>query len=267
MTASFFSYYQQLNAIEVLDLLIVLLLVFQLFRALRHSVAFNIFVGSLVVYIIYFVVKRLQMPLMSEILDRLVSIGLIGLIVVFQPEIRKFLISVGRRSPLGKNGFVSRLFQSNALNKYIVEEEVIEEITQALRTLQQKKLGAILVFHRYAQHEIDSHSGNWLNARLSAKLLESIFMKESPLHDGAVFIDKDIILAAGVVLPISDNQQLPAEIGLRHRSAVGASEHHDGLVVVLSEETSQFSIAKNGQLEFQIPMEDVKRAMYEALIA
>lgn len=144
MTASIFPFLQDMSLIEVLDLCMVLLLIFQLFRALRKSVAFNIFIGSLVVYIIFMVVKRLEMPLMSELLDRLVSIGLIGLIVVFQPEIRKFLISVGRRSPLGKNGFISRLFQSNSLNKYIVEEEVIEEITQALRSLQQKQLGALL---------------------------------------------------------------------------------------------------------------------------
>lgn len=267
MTASIFPFLQDMSLIEVLDLCMVLLLIFQLFRALRKSVAFNIFIGSLVVYIIFMVVKRLEMPLMSELLDRLVSIGLIGLIVVFQPEIRKFLISVGRRSPLGKNGFISRLFQSNSLNKYIVEEEVIEEITQALRSLQQKQLGALLVFAPFDQHDIDGHSGLWINGRLSAKLLESIFMKESPLHDGAVLIDKDKLLAAGVVLPISDNAQLPREIGLRHRSAVGASELHDCLVVVLSEETQQFSIAKSGKLSYQTPMEEVKRAMYEALIA
>ena len=207
------------------------------------------------------------MPLMSEILDRLVSIGLIGLIVVFQPEIRKFLIALGRRSPLGKNGFVSRLFQSNTLNKYIVEEEVIEEISEALSYLQDKKLGAILVIVRSSRFEFDTNTGKMINGTVSSKLIESIFVKTSPLHDGAVLIDKDNLIAAGVVLPISDNSDLPSTIGLRHRSGVGATEHSDVLVVILSEENSKFSIAKNGNLYQDIRLEDVKKEMYSAMIS
>ena len=205
------------------------------------------------------------MPLMSEILDRLVSIGLIGLIVVFQPEIRKFLVALGRRTPLGKKGFISRLFQSNSLNKYIVEEEVIEEITEALTYLQDKKLGAILVIACSDRFEFDTNTGKMINGIVSSKLIESIFVKSSPLHDGAVLIDKDNLIAAGVVLPISDNSNLPANIGLRHRSGVGASEHSDVLVVILSEETGKFSISKSGNLFQDIRLEEVKKEMYKAM--
>ena len=159
MITDILYYFRHCTAIEILDLVIVFLLVFQLFRALRGSIAFNIFIGTLVIYILWLVVNKLHMPFMSEILDRLVSIGLIGLIVVFQPEIRKFLITLGRRSPLGKNGFVSRLFQSNSLNKYIVEEEVIQEISEALDCLQDKKLGAILVIARSDRFEFDTNTG------------------------------------------------------------------------------------------------------------
>lgn len=267
MIQDILHYFSHLKFIEIVDIIIVLLLIFQLFRALRGSIAFNIFIGTLAIYVLWLVVNKLKMPLMSEILDRLVSIGLIGLIVVFQPEIRKFLIALGRRSPLGKNGFVSRLFQSNSLNKYIVEEEVIQEISEALGYLQDKKLGAILVIARSDRFEFDTNTGKMINGNVSSKLIESIFSKTSPLHDGAVLIDKDNLIAAGVVLPISDNTKLPSNIGLRHRSGVGATEHSDVLVVILSEETGKLSISKNGNLFLDVRMEEVKKEMYNAMIS
>jgi uncharacterized protein (TIGR00159 family) len=267
MTQDIIYYFKHLTAIQVFDMIIVFLLIFQLFRALRGSIAFNIFIGTLVIYLLWLLVNKLNMPLMSEILDRLVSIGLIGLIVVFQPEVRKFLITLGRRSPLGKNGFVSRLFQSNSLNKYIVEEEVIEEISQALSYLQDKKMGATLVIARSDRIEFDTNTGKMINGIVSAKLIESIFSKTSPLHDGAVLIDKDNLIAAGVVLPISDSSTLPGNIGLRHRSAVGATEHSDVISVILSEETGKYSIAKSGNLYQDIRPEDVKKEMYDAMVS
>jgi diadenylate cyclase len=267
MGDNFLHYFQNLSFIEIIDILLVVLLVVQLYRALRGSIAFNIFIGGLAIYILWVIVNRLKMPLMSEILDRMVSIGLIGLIVVFQPEIRKFLITLGRRSPLGKNGFISRLFQSNSLNKYIVEEDVIEEISHALKYLQDKKMGAILAIARSEKFEFDTNTGKVINGVVSAKLLESIFEKSSPLHDGAVLIDKDILIAAGVVLPISDSTELPSGTGLRHRSAVGATEHSDVLVVILSEETGRISIAFDGKLKMNLPMEEIKKEMYKAMIA
>ncbi len=262
-----FAYFDHISLIQMIDIALVLLIVIQLFRALRGSIAFNIFVGALVIYVLWLIVNRLKMPLMSEILDRLVSIGLIGLLVVFQPEIRKFLIVLGRRSPLGKNGFISRLFQANTLNKYIVEEDVIEEITDALRFFQEKKLGAIIVIARSEKFEFDTNTGNMINGSVSAKLLESIFSKSSPLHDGAVIVDRNNLIAAGVVLPISHSVELPTHIGLRHRSAVGASEHNDVLVIVVSEESGKLSIASQGKISMNVPMEEVKKEMYNAMTA
>ncbi|HNB81025.1 MAG TPA: diadenylate cyclase [Chitinophagaceae bacterium] len=261
------QYFQHITFIELLDILFVLLIIFQLYRALRKSVAFNIFIGTVVIYFLWLLVKRIHMPLMSEILDRLVSIGLIGLIVVFQPEVRKFLIGLGRRSPFGKNGFVSRLFQSNSLNKYIVEEEVIEEISEAIQFMQENKTGAILVIACSGKIELDLHTGKMIQGKVSAKLLESIFCKSSPLHDGAVLIDRETIIAAAVVLPLSDNIKLPEHIGLRHRSGVGASEQNDVLVVIVSEERGEISLAKNGQLRQAVRLEEVKQEMYQALIS
>lgn len=267
MKEEFLQYFQNITFIQILDVTLVVLIILQLFRALRGSVTFNIFIGSLAIYILWRIVDRYQMLLMGEILDRLVSIGWVGIIFVFQPEIRKFLITLGRRSPFGRNGFVSRLFQSNSLNKYIVEEEVIEEISQALKHLQERKLGAILVIARSDKFEFDTNTGNMINGVISAKLIESIFSKTSPLHDGAVLIDRDNLMAAGIVLPISDSNELPSTIGLRHRSAVGATEHSDVLVIIVSEESSKLSIASEGKLQIGVPMELVKKEIYNAMVS
>ncbi len=255
------------KAIEIIDILLVLLIVIQLFRSLKGSKAFNIFIGALIVYIFWLIVKRLQMPFMSEILDRLVSIGLIGLLVVFQPEVRKFLIVIGKRSTIGKNSFISRIFNYKSLNKYILEEEVIEEIISAIRYFQEKKLGASIVIIRSNMYEFDANAGKIINGVLSAKLLGTIFSKNTPLHDGAVVIDKNTIVSAGVVLPLSQSTELPSHIGLRHRSAVGASETNDVLVVVVSEETSKISIAAEGKLQMNVPLEEVKKQLFDVMSA
>lgn len=261
------DYFKHVSFIQLLDILLVLLLIVQLFRSLRGSIAFNIFLGALIIYVIWLVVKKLDMPLMTEILDRLVSIGLIGLIVVFQPEIRKFLILLGKRSPLGKNGFVSRLFQSNSLNKYIVEENVINEVTEAIQHFQAHKIGATIAIAKGDRFEFDTNTGKVIHGAVSAKLLESIFAKNSPLHDGAVLLEKDTIIAAGIVLPISERTDLKTQIGLRHRSALGASEHSDVLVVVISEESGKISIAKDGILTLDVPLEEAKKEMYNAMLS
>ena len=205
------------------------------------------------------------MPLMSEIMDRLVSIGLISMIVVFQPEIRKFLIMLGKKTPFGKSGSLAKFFQANALNKYIIEEDVIEEISQALIRLQQKNCGAIMVIARSDKFEFDTNTGSMINGAVSSKMLESIFSKNSPLHDGAVLIEKDNLIAAGIVLPVSDSHDLPSNIGLRHRAGVGASEHSDVLVVILSEESNKFSLAMQGKLLADVSIEQVKKEMFNAM--
>jgi Uncharacterized conserved protein len=266
MKEQFLSYFHDATIVRIIDIVLVLIIIIQLYRAFKRSVAFNIFIVAVIIYVLWVIVHKLDMPLMSEILNRMVSIGLIGLIVVFQPEIRKFLIIVGKRTPFGNNGFVSRLFQSNTLNKYIVEEEVIDEICQALRSLREKKLGAILVIARSDRFEFDTNTGKLINGLVSAKLIESIFAKTSPLHDGAVLIDKNNLIAAGVVLPISHRNDLPQHVGLRHRSGLGATENSDVMCVILSEETQEFSIASEGKLLMDIPLEDVKKEMYQAMI-
>jgi uncharacterized protein (TIGR00159 family) len=261
------SYFKHHGLIHVIDIVIVLILIFQFYRALKGSIAFNIFLGILAFYIAYLVARALDMPLLNEILDRLVSIGLIGLIVVFQPEIRKFLIILGKRTALGKNGYISRMFQSNTFNKYVVEEDVINEVSDAIMYLLKRKLGAIIIIARSEKFEFDTNTGVLINGTVTAKLIESIFEKYSPLHDGAIIIDKNIIIGARIILPISESAEISSSVGLRHRSAVGATEHSDVLAIVVSEEKNFISISKNGKLYQNVALEEVKKEMYNAMIS
>ncbi|MEZ5047863.1 MAG: diadenylate cyclase [Chitinophagaceae bacterium] len=266
MRNDFFEYFKHITLIQCIDIGLVFILIFQLFRALRRSVAFNIFIGSLFIYIAWIVVNKLNMPIMSEFLDRLVSIGLIGMIVVFQPELRKFLVLLGKQSPVGKDGIFSKLFRANTLNKYYVEEELINEISEAFSYLINNHLGAIIVIAKSNIVEFDTNTGKLINGNVSAKLLESIFCKTSPLHDGAVLIVKDQLVAAGIVLPLSDRQDLPNQFGLRHRSAIGATEHSNVLVVVLSEETQKLTLVQPNAIQHDVSLEEVKKVMYQTMI-
>ncbi len=263
---NFTEIYAKLSFWEILDIAIVLLLLIQLYRTLRGTIAVSIFTGLTGIYILYNIVKLVQMPLLTEILNRIISIGLIGLIVVFQPEIRKFLINIGKSTPFSKNGLLTRFLQSSSLKKYVIEEESIEQISKSIKYFLENKIGALLVICKSNNVDFDTNTGVIINGEVSSRLLESIFERNSPLHDGAVIIDKNSILAARIVLPITDATSIPSRVGLRHRAAVGASEHSDVLVVIISEEKNNISYAEDGKLITDVSLDQLKKKMYEAMI-
>ncbi len=247
----------------MLDVTLVLLLVFQLYRSVKGSIAFNIFIGALIIYILWRVIYWLEMPLMGEIFNRLVSIGLIGLIVLFQPELRKFLINLGRRPT---SGMFPRFFKTSGLKKYIAEEEIINETMEAIHKFIKEKVGATLVIARTDKYQLDTNSGVLINGLVSSELLNSIFSPDSPLKNGAVLIDNNQIIAAGITLPISDSQKMASHRGLRHRAALGAAEHGEVIAIAISEETQEVSVAKDKVLMESLSLEEVKKLMYEALV-
>jgi diadenylate cyclase len=263
---NFQEIYAKLSFWEILDIILVILLLIQLYRTLRGTIAVSIFTGLLGIYILYNLIKLVEMPLLTEILNRIISIGMIGLIVVFQPEIRRFLINIGKNSPFSKNGLLSKFLQSSSLKKYVIEEESIENISRSIKYFLENKIGALLVICKSNNVDFDSNTGVMINGEVSSRLLESIFERNSPLHDGAVIIDKNSIIAARIVLPITEATSLPSRVGLRHRAAVGASEHSDVLVVIISEEKNNISYAEDGKLFTDVSLDQLKKKMYEAMI-
>jgi uncharacterized protein (TIGR00159 family) len=242
-----------INIWQILDFLIVGFLIFQLYRLLRGSVAFNIFVGLVILYLVWLGVDALGMNLLKTFLGQFVAIGVLALVIIFQPEVRRFLLYLGNTTLHQQSLFFKRLFLKN-LNKdaEIARQKIIEQIIAASVYMSKKRVGALIVFSKNVNLEGIVSEGVRLNAIISHPLLESIFNKESPLHDGAAIISRNRILAASSVLPVSDRTDLPENTGLRHRAAIGLSEKTNVAVLVISEENGDISWSVNGRMENNI---------------
>jgi uncharacterized protein (TIGR00159 family) len=232
---------------DFLDVFIVGYLIFRIYKLLRGSVAFNIFIGVILLYMVSWLVGALKMDMLSTILTELVNQGIIIIIIIFQPEVRRFLLLVGNTTLKGQSGFFDKLLARDQQNRE--QKQIhIEAIKGALLKLSKHKLGALIVLADQMNVATYAHTGTIMNAELSQQLLESIFQKSSPLHDGALLISDDKIQAAGCILPISESTQLPRNAGLRHRAAVGVTEETTMSSFIVSEETGAISFAIDGKL-------------------
>lgn len=238
----------ELRWIDLLDIFLVGLLIHQVYRLLRGSLAYNIFIGFLIVYLLSLVFKALDMHLISEIMGQFVGVGVIALLIVFQPEVRRFLLYIGRGSALSRFHLLRR-FNLRAFGERnrTADLQQIDNLYTSLDRMMRKKTGALIVFSQTAKLQFFAESGVRLDAQVSGKLLESIFQKNSPLHDGAVIISDRRIRAAACILPVSESTDLPGRLGLRHRAAVGITEHSDAIALVISEENGKMGYARAGQ--------------------
>jgi diadenylate cyclase len=238
----------ELRVLDIIDIVLVSVLLYYIYQLLKGSIAFNIFIGIALLYSVYFAVKVLNMYMLSRILGQFIELGVIAFVILFQPEIRRFLLLLGKGRNLSQTGFFHKLFyQKQVTNQYNADA-----LFKAMKNISNEQLGALIVVTRSSHLPFVSATGVSLNADLSAKLLESIFEKKSPLHDGAVILADNKILAAGCTLTLSENQNLPKRIGTRHRAAVGISETSDAVAFVVSEETGKFSVADAGNLAYEI---------------
>jgi uncharacterized protein (TIGR00159 family) len=251
---------------DLLDIFLVGLLIYQIYRLLKGSLALNIFLGLVLVYFVWFLVGLLEMRLLAGILGQFIEVGVIALLIVFQPEIRKFLIYLGRGSMLRKGFSLRRIFSKS--NRQEAEYyPIIKSIVGAVEHMRERGTGAILVLSESSRLQFYANTGVLMDSLVSSKLLESIFEKNSPMHDGAVIISDLRIIAAGCVLPVSDNNELPSRIGMRHKATVGITELSDSLAIVISEEKSTISYARNGRLTQNITIDELRSVLvkfYEA---
>lgn len=244
---------------DIIDISLVSLLLFQLYKLMRGTLAVRIFLGFLSVYFVYILVKSLQMELLTAILGQFIGVGVISIIILFQQEIRKFLMLIGKSTSVDDNKFFK-----NLLNRKKTEgEEVLDvsPIVDAAKTLGSMNMGALIVFAKSSELKFYAESGDILDAQISKRLLISIFQKNSPLHDGAVIIEGNRIKAARCILPVSENDEIPANFGLRHRAAIGMTEVTDSIILIVSEETGQTSIAINGILHSNLSRTELKQKL------
>lgn len=219
---------------------------YAIYRLLRGSIALNIVVGIILLYVVWGVIGILEMPLLSEILGQFVSVGFIALIIIFQPEIRRFLLYIGNTTLKGRSGILGKYLKTNIREG---RTKHIRQIGDAIWNMASEKVGALIVFPKHLNIEGYTDSGQIINAEITEELIRSIFNKHSPLHDGAMVIYGGKIHAVSCVLPISSNPDLPPGIGLRHRAGLGSSENSDTVAFIVSEETGDISIARKGKLE------------------
>jgi len=232
------------SIVDVIDVVLVAFLLYYLYKLVKGTVAINIFIGIVMVYLIWKLTQALQMQLLSNILGGFISVGMFALIVVFQQEIRKFLLMIGSTN-IGNR---KKLFkQLKFLKPDDIPEIYTDEIIAACTKMGISKTGALIVLERNNNLDFLVITGDEMNIKVTQPIIESIFFKNSPLHDGAIIISNNIIKATRVILPLNNDKKIPERFGLRHRAAIGITEKTDALALVVSEETGQISYIKDGE--------------------
>ncbi|SNS97134.1 TIGR00159 family protein [Ekhidna lutea] len=247
---------------DVLDILLVTFLLAQVYKLMKGSVAIKVFVGFLSIYLIYLVVNALQMELLSTILGQFMGVGVLAVIILFQQEIRKFLLLVGRTNIFEEGNLIKnlRFWTQNGKTK----RANITPIVEAVKSLAGSNTGALIVLSEDSPLKFYAESGDAMDSLLSKRLLLAIFNKYSPLHDGAVIVHKDRIVAARCILPVTE-RDVPAQYGLRHRAGLGMSENTETFIIVVSEETGQISAMQNGETMHNISAQELRRQINKYL--
>ena len=238
----------KIELIDIIDIVIVAFLIYQGYKSLKGTSALTIFLGIILFYFIWLISKALNMELLSTIMGQVIGVGVLALIVIFQQEIRRFFMRIGNRylQSGGKWRIFKPLFESKSKG---FPAEALNEITQACSRMSGSHTGALIVFEKSSSLELVIESGDKLDAVISRRLIENIFFKNSPMHDGAMVIGGGKIVAARCTLPISENPEIPANYGMRHRAAVGITEQCDAVVIVVSEETGDISFVQRGEIK------------------
>lgn len=219
----------------------------QIYRMIRGTAALTIFAGIFVFYMVWVVVRVLNMELLSLILGQVIGVGVLALLIVFQQEVRRYLLMLGNRYAATNNKFISKLFRhKNESANSIGDQATVRDLTDACINMARSKTGALIVVERKSNLDVYSSTGDIVDAKLSSRIIEAIFFKNSPMHDGAMIVRDSRVYAARCILPSSDNPHISAHLGMRHRAAIGVSEHSDALVVVVSEETGRISVVTSG---------------------
>jgi uncharacterized protein (TIGR00159 family) len=252
---------------DLIDIFLVATMLYYIYRLMRESRSLNVFIGILVFVITWLFVSRIvQMKLLGSILDKLVSVGVIVLIVLFQDEIRKFLYNLGAHQRVKA---IKRFFNKKELDKEAGRRETmvtVIPIVMAVINMSKGKVGALIIVEREMSLDDIVATGDYIDANINQQLIENIFFKNAPLHDGAMIIKGKRIRAAGCILPVSHDLSIPKELGLRHRAAMGISQETDALAIVVSEETGGISVAIKGEFKLHMTAEELEIFLTDELL-
>ncbi len=264
MLSIFTHAFIQIRLLDVIDVLLVAILFYQLYILIRGTGAINIFLGILSIYLLWWLVRIFEMELLTAILGQFIAVGVLALIIVFQPEIRKFLLVIGKRS------FIKPGSRELFKGLWSIEDDAdlnIPPIVNTLESFAESRTGALIVITNESELESFLETGQRLDAIISEQLLGTIFYKNSPLHDGAVIITNNRIKAARCVLPVSESKRFPVALGLRHRAALGVSEQSDAVALVVSEQSGNISWCKAGEIKRNIKPLQLKELLAKEFLS
>ncbi len=248
---------------DIVDILLVALMLYYFYRLMKESRSLNVFIGIMMFIVVWLLVSQIfEMRLLGSIMDKLVSVGVIGLIVLFQEEIRKFFNDLGTRQRMR---MFFNLFSSDKKKDDEADKETIVPLVLACLNMSRRKEGALIVIERHLSLNEIVSTGDVIDANINQLLIENIFFKNSPLHDGALVISNRRIKAAGCILPVAHNQDIPKKLGLRHRAALGMSQNSDAIVIIVSEETGGISVAIKGKFQLRLSAEKLESILTEEL--
>lgn len=251
------GYIMTIKMNDIIDIAIIAYLIYRLLMFTRKSQTGQVLKGIILVLIVMWLAYQFKLHVLSFILSKAIEIGLLALVVVFHPEIRRFLEQVGSR------GFKKIMGEHSTSS---TTERAIMQLVEAYSSMSRDHIGALVVFERNTILDDSIKSGTMVDAEVSGELLKNIFWPNAPLHDGAVIIRNGRVLSAGCVLPLTSNLNVSRDLGTRHRAGIGASEHSDAVVAIVSEETGSISVAIGGMLKRHLSLETLERLLRNELI-
>jgi len=246
--------------LDILDIILVAFLLYQLYRLIKGTVAFNIVIGLFSLYLLWLVVRALDMELLGSIMGQFIGVGVLALIIVFHPEIRKFLVFIGTNYNVNRVLSLDKLFGAGKIKT--INHQQIDNIVDACVSMGKSKTGALIVIAGSSELGEQINTGERINAKISSSLIRTIFFKNSPLHDGAIIIKGNKITAAGCILPLTQ-KELDKALGLRHRAAIGMTENSDALAIIVSEERGSISVSQNGGIKRRVSKETLNEILEE----
>lgn len=248
MLNQFFILFLSFGITDAIDILLVAIMLYQLYKMVKGTAAVNVFIGLALIYIVWIIVRAFELKLLGSILGKFINVGVIAVMVVFQQEIRKFLLYIGSNEFI-KNKNWKTIFsfsnQSAVSSRFILDADAV---INACFNMSESKTGALIIVSRKSDLKFYVNTGEMVDSALTDKMLENIFYKNSPMHDGAVIIKDNRIIAARCVLPVTENENFPSHFGMRHRAAVGLTETTDAIAITVSEQTGNVSLTVNGEI-------------------
>jgi len=250
---------------DAIDIFLVAIILYLVYNLVRGTTAINIFLGLALIYVVYIIVRAFELKLLGSILGKFVNVGVIAIMVVFQQEIRKFLLYIGSNEFIKNRNWKNLLTFSNTLQNDLYLD--IKEVSEACFNMSDTKTGALIIVSRRSDLKFYIQSGTPIDSLVNSKVIENIFFKNSPLHDGAVIIKENRVVAARCVLPVTEKENFPAHYGMRHRAAVGVTEVSDAIAITVSEQTGAVSLTVGGEINANLNKEKLEYLLEKNLQA